>query len=331
MASMLTRRGFCVWSLAAMGSLAPGAALGQRAMENVAAMERERVLAEAGRDVEPRNAIEFSARVAVLTAAFVLTQEEAHAGRARELLNTWLLAADTKLGPPAKLGVMGMIPLAEVAVALRFLVDFLEPEMLAALRAFFKDAQVYLQTDHDALLARDKSDVRGAAWLLESAAFARALPDENALIACRRWFRSSALRKEVSADGTFPEEIASPNPLRNTLFHFDLLTGACQLLSTPFENLWNVELMDGPGMRVIVAWLYPRIKDRAQWGAVADAQFFREVPLRRPGFLFSGRAYDRAEYVELWNSEPAGVPSVLAASVPIREPLLWTARALHGL
>jgi hypothetical protein len=299
-------------------------------MASVAAIERERVLAEAARDVEPKDAIQFSARVAVLTAAFVLTKDEAYAGRARELLNAWLLASETKLASPAKLGVMGMIPLAEVAVALRFLVDFLEPEMLAAVRAVFADAQEYLQSDHDALLARDKSDVRGAAWLLESAAFARAMPDEAALIVCRRWLRT-ALRKQVSADGTFPEEIASANPLRNSLLHFDLLAGACQLLTTPFENLWKVELMDGPGVRVVVAWLYPRVKDLALWTAVADAQHFRDVPLRRPGFLFCGRAYDRPEYVELWESESAAVPAALAASVPIREPLLWVTRAQHGL
>jgi len=304
--------------------------MAQSAMESVAAMERTRVLAAAARDVEPKNAIEFSARVAVLTAAFVVTNDEAYAGRARELLNTWLLASATKLASPGKLGVMGMAPLAEVAVALRFLVDFLDAEMLAALKSVFKDAQEYLQTDHDAMLARDKSDVRGAAWLLEWAAFARLLQDETAMIAGRRWFRQ-ALRKQVSADGTFPEEIASPNPLRNTLFHFDLLMGACQLLSTPFDKLWDMELMDGPGLRVVVAWLAPRITDLATWSAVADAQYFRSVPLRRPGLLFCGRAYNRPEYVELWKSEPAEVPGVLASTVPIREPLLWVTRAQHGL
>ncbi|SEG55341.1 Alginate lyase [Bryocella elongata] len=328
MALSLTRRTFCVQSMAA--AIAARSMMGQSAMESVAAIERARVLAEAVLDVDPKNAIEFSARVAVLTAAFVLTSDEAYAGRARELLNTWLLASATKLAAPAKLGVVGLIPLAEVAVALRFLVDFLDGDTLSALKAAFKDAQEYLQTDHEAMLARERSDLRGAAWLLESAAFARLLQDETALIAARRWFRQ-ALRKQVSADGTFPEEIASPNPLRNTLLHFDLLMGACQLLSTPFDKLWDMELMDGPGLRVVVAWLYPRINDLATWSAVADAQYFRSVPLRRPGLLFCGRAYNRPEYVELWKSEPAEVPGVLAASVPIREPLLWVTRAAHGL
>jgi hypothetical protein len=321
--------------MAVTGGLATRGALAQPAMESVAAIERERVLREAGRDVEPKDAIQFSARFAVLTSAFLLTKDEAYAARARDLLQAWLLTAETKLPTPAKLGVPGMVPLAEVAVGLRFLVDFLDAEVLTAVRAVFAEAQTYLQTDHDALLMRDASDHRGSAWLLESAAFARAMPDEKALEECRRWFKKPVLRKQIAADGTFPEELASTNPLRNTLLDFDLLTGACQLLSSSFENLWDFELQDGPGMRVVVAWLYPRLKDRAQWPAVADAQFFREVPLRRPGLLFAGRAYDRPEYVELWKSEPATVPAGLAAIVPsvlpIREPLLWTTRAMHGL
>lgn len=331
MASLLTRRGFCAGSMAALGAVAPGGMFAQSAMQSVAAIERERVLASAAREVEPKTAVQFSARVAVLTSAFVLTQDEVHAGRARELLNTWLLANDTKLAPAAKLGVMEMVALIEVAVALRFLTDFLDAEVLASLRAVFRDALEYLHTDPVALLLRDKGDLRGAAWLLECVAFSRVLQDEEGLIAARKWFRNPALRKQVSADGTFAEDIASPNPLRNTLEHFDLLAGVCQLLSTPFDSLWNVELMDGPGVRVVAAWLYPRVEDLEKWSAVADAQFFREVPLRRPGFLFAGRAYNRPEYVELWKSRPEAIPTPLAASVPIREPLLWVTRAPHGL
>lgn len=303
----------------------------QSAMASVAAMERERVLADAAKDFEPKNAVQFSARVATLTAAFVLTKDEAYAGRARELLMTWMLPPSTKFGSAASLGVLGLVPLAEVAVALRFLVDFLEPEMLAAMRDVLRDAQTYLQTSAEALVARDKPDLRGAAWLLTSAAVARALPDEKALAAVRQWFRKPAIRRQVAADGTLPEELASANPLRNTLAHFDMLTGACQLLTTPFENLWTYELEDGPGLRVVAAWLYPRLAERSKWSAVADAQWFREVPLRRPGLLFAGRAYNRPEYVELWKSEPAGVPVVLEASVPMREPLLWVTRPAHGL
>jgi len=125
--------------------------------------------------------------------------------------------------------------------------------------------------------------------------------------------------------------MATPDPLRNTLDNFDLLTGACQMLSSPFDDIWHDELVDGVSLRNAAAFLFPILADRAKWPGVSDAEGFRDVPLRRPGLLFAGRAFNRPEYVELFRSLPTQVPAALAASVPIREPLLWTTRAAHGL
>jgi hypothetical protein len=125
--------------------------------------------------------------------------------------------------------------------------------------------------------------------------------------------------------------MATPNPFRNTLFNFDLLAGACQLLSSSFDDLWDYELADGPGMRSVAAALYPILATPSKWPGVADAQHFRELPGRRPALLFCGRAYHRPEYVSLWESTPATVPPDIADSFPIRQPLLWITRAEHGL
>ena len=119
------------------------------------------------------------------------------------------------------------------------------------------------------------------------------------------------------------------------MLNFDLLGGAAQVLSTPFDDPWSYELDDGTGMRSVAAYLYPSLEERHNWKYIADAQFFRDLPARRPALLFAGRAYSRPEYVATWQAAPApdfaALPEAVAASFPISEPLLFTARAPHGL
>ena len=103
------------------------------------------------------------------------------------------------------------------------------------------------------------------------------------------------------------------------------------MLNSPFDDLWHYELIDGTSLRSVAAALFPILADRRRWPGVSDVEHFREIPLRRPGLLFAGRAYNRPEYIDLFRSLPTDIPPELAASVPIRQPLLWTARAAHGL
>jgi hypothetical protein len=331
MAANITRRRF---ALAAAAVAASHRLRGQAAMTSVAEMERPRILANApaALTAAPRTLLEFSATVATLTAAYMLTRDAAYANRAGEHLNRWLLAPATRLSPQPDRSVVDLVPLAEVARATSFLVDStaLPPEDFAAVDTWLTALLTWMNTARTPVIERDTKDHRASAWLLLSAALARSQADAKMLDDCLHRFHKPTLRNQVREDGSFPQEVATANPYRNTLFNFDLLAGACQLLSTPFDDLWDFELADGPGMRSVAAFLFPLIQDRAKWPYVSDAEHFRELPGRRPALLFAGRAYDRPEYVALWRSLPAAIPEDLAASFPIREPLLWTSRAAHG-
>ena len=294
---------------------------------------------------------ELSATVACLAAAFLLTSDPTYANRAVEHVRASFLVPATRLEPsfdqagcspgsdkgsttgtPA--GVVDLVPLAELARALSFLTDSpaLSVDEWNAIHDWFWAANDWLNTNRQAGIARDSKDHRASAWLLIASAIARWNRDEAALGACRKLFRKPTLRNQIRSDGVFPQEVATPNPYRNTLFNFDLLAGACQLLSSPFDPLWPFELIDGVGLRIVAAYLYPVIGHPERWGFVADARGFRELPGRRPGLLFAGRAYSRPDYVELWQQLPADPPAEpVAGSFPIRQPLLWTARAPHGL
>jgi hypothetical protein len=287
-----------------------------------------------------------SATVACLAAAYLLTHDERYAQRAGAHLRAWFIAPATRMAPSAALagcapdttsgsptGIVDLTPLAELTRATSFLVDSqaLTADEFTTLNTWLSTFASWLDTDRNAGIARDTKDHRASAWLLLRSAIARSQRDDQGLEDCRRRFRAPTLRNQIDENGIFPQEVATPNPYRNSLFNFDLLAGACQLLASPFDPLWVYELADGPGMRGVAAYLYPLINDPAKWPYVADADHFRELPGPHPALLFAGRAYERPEYVALWrklDSDP--VPEDLAASFPIRQPLLWTTRGLHG-
>ncbi len=290
---------------------------------------------------------DFSATVAALTAAFVISGDKAYANRAAEHLNAWFVAPETRMNPQPNLagilvipadtgtpaGIMDLVPLAEVARASSFLLDSpgLSPDAQASINAWFADFAAWLRSFPPMTLARDTKDHRASAWLLLSSAIARATRDDKNLDDCRHRFRRSTLRNQVAGDGRFPQELATANPYRNTLMNFDLLAGLCQLLTSPFDDVWHYELQDGPGMRAVAAFLFPLIADRNKWPYIADAEHFRDLPGRRPALLFAGRAFIQPQYIDLWRTLPPAIPPEIAASFPIRQPLLWTARAPHGL
>ena len=320
----LTRRRFALTAAAALATTR----LPAQSTPSAGSIEHDHILADAALALKahPVALLDVSAAVAALTAAFVLTKDETYARAAESHLNRWLPAPISTLTTPPT--VVSLIPIAELARSTSFLIDLIDPTKI---NAWLVDCATWLTTARDPVIARDTKDHRASAWLLIVSAIARSQRDETLLDQCRHRLRTPTLRNQIDEVGRFPQEMATPTPLRNTLFNFDLLFGACQLLDSPFDPLWNYELVDGVGLRTVAAYLYPILKDMRIWPGVADPDHFRDVPLRRPALLFAGRAFSRPEYIDLFRSLPTIVPAALAASVPIRQPLLWTTRAAHGL
>ena len=335
----LTRRAFLVTACAttAAAHMLPGQALTPHT--SVSEIERAHIeqsahLAsrnEPGRDRYPLPL--FSNNVAAFAAAFLLDPRTDFGERATADLRFW---PEQFPFPPKLLtreNVLDLLPHAELARAYSFVADVpsLAPLEKAAIEKHMAAGLDLLNQDPQATLARDTKDHRASAWLLLAAALARATRNDTQLNLLRLRFKKPTLRNQIAADGSFPQEVTTPNPLRNSLFNFDLLAGACQLLTSPFDNLWAYEMPEGPGLRSVAAFLTPFVVNRAHWPFVADAQGFREVPLRRPALLLAGRAYDRAEYVQAFASAPlVPMPPALAYSFPLTQPLLWTAHPPHG-
>jgi hypothetical protein len=287
--------------------------------------------------------LNFGLTVPALTAAFVLTHDERYAQQAATQLGAWFVDPATSMTPnilygqtilPAKTGrpegVVEAVFLAEIAQCLQFLAfsDSLSQKTSDGITAWFTSYLDWLNTSRLAGLARDLKNHHASSWLLQAAACARLnTKDDRPLTELRQRFKTSTIRAQITADGNFPHELTTPWPFRNSLFNLDLLTAACDLLSTRFETVWTYDLQDGPGMRSVVARMYPFIQNRGTWPYQADLDHFTALPLRRPALLLAARAYNRPEYADLWKTLPPDptIPEI-QRTFPINQPLLWVTR-----
>ncbi|MBB5316160.1 alginate lyase family protein [Tunturibacter empetritectus] len=288
--------------------------------------------------------LNLSLYVPALTAAYLLTTDPRYAQQAAAHLRAWFLTSATSMTPslqyaqtipPAKNGrlegVVEAVHLAEVVQSLPFLTnsEALTSEELTALTKWFTAYFDWLNTSRMAGLARDNKSHHGTSWLLQASAIAHLTEpaDDRPLTTLRHQYKTSTLRAQIVADGTFPHELTTPNPYRNTLFNLDMLAAICLLLSSRFESVWEYELQDGPGMHTVIARLFPYLLNRGTWPYRADAAYFTALPIRPPSLLFAARAYDRPEYATLWKTLPPDPPNLeLQRTFPIRQPLLWTTR-----
>jgi hypothetical protein len=293
-----------------------------------------------------RDAVRILSRnLAALAAAFQLTHKEGYAAQGRLHLNAWFVDPGTRMNPslafggmamdakkelhPSFEGVLDTVFLAEVAEAIPVLATSaaLSAAELASIKEWFTAYLGWLNESRLAGLARDQKNHHGSSWLLQSTASARLTGDEKALGELRHRFKTVTLRAQIVADGTFPRELESPGPYRNSLFNLDLLAASCELLSSRFENLWEYELQDGPGLHIVMARHFPFIKDRGSWPYRADLTHFTDLPVRNPSLVLAARAYDRPEYAELWQTlNPDPVIPEIERAFPISQPLLWVGR-----
>jgi hypothetical protein len=281
--------------------------------------------------------------VPALAAAYFITKDERYAKQAVAHLQSWFITPDTFMTPALEFaqvatsaktgrpeGVIEGLPLVEIAQSIPFLSnsESLTLAALDALTKWFVSYLDWLNTSRSAGLARDMRDHNGSSWLLQAAACAKLnVKDDRPLSTLRHQFRSSTIRAQIAFDGNFPRELSTPNPYRNSLFNLDMLAGACDLLSTRFESVWEYELQDGPSMRNAVARYFPFIANRGSWPYKADSAFFSQLPLRRPALLLAARAYNRPEYADLWKTLPPDTTNPeLDRTFPIRQPLLWVTR-----
>ncbi len=283
--------------------------------------------------------IRLSVQMPALSAAWLLTKNQPYAALAAKHLQAWFLDESTRMNPNLEyaqaihgrstgrgIGIIDTLHLVEVARAATLLEG--SPALTNAVRdgvkQWFSAYLRWMTTSPHGIEEREAKNNHGTCWVLQVAEFARFIGNADLTSFCRSRFKSVLVPNQVAENGSFPEELRRTKPYGYCLFNLDALAAACQVLSTPDDNLWTFELPGGRGIRKAVEYMFPFIRDKKSWPFPPDVQYFDQWPVRQPSLLFAGLAYSRPEYLDLWRKlDPDPTEKEIIRNFPIRQPVLW--------
>jgi hypothetical protein len=195
---------------------------------------------------------------------------------------------------------------------------------LTGIKQWFVDYLTWMTTSKNGTDERDAKNNHGTCWVMQVAAFAHLVGNQELLAYCRDRFKTVLVPNQIAADGRFPEELRRTKPYGYSLFNLEAMATVCQILSSPSDNLWTFSLPDGRGIARAIAYMYPYIKDKKSWPLKPDVMYDAEWPMRQSSLLFAGRAFRNSEYVDLWKTLKAdsSVEEVIR-NFFIRQPVLW--------
>ena len=321
------------------------AALGKRNPQEFYSEHRGQ---QAGKDGVPQgftghadSLVSMNRALSGLTAAWRATGDTRYFQGALRQARAWFLDHPTRMLPTLEQagavpgieddrnnGVTETVALAECARAASFLcASPLMPEQDAAgLRQWFTELLSWFVDSKKGGIARQAKSLEAICWTMQAAEFARFTRNDPQYRVCSHLFRDSLLR-QMNFDGYFAPALYDTDPYATSMFTLECLAAACESLSTPFESLWMASLPDGRGMHSAVAWALPYLRDRRKWPYVSDQENFKAQPVRQNALLFAGRAYDQADYIDVWKSLPPDtqIPAITRKH-PITQPALWATR-----
>jgi Alginate lyase len=286
-----------------------------------------------------RYLMRLSVQVPALVAAWKLTKDVRYSKHAAKHLRAWFIDQKTRMNPNLQfaqaihgrftgrgIGIIDTIHLVEVAQAVEVLKasSALSMNDLGGVVQWFSEYLKWMTTSKNGVEEREAKNNHGTCWVMQVAAFARLVGNQELLDYCRNRFKTVLVPNQIAIDGSFPEELRRTKPYGYSLFNLDAMSTICRLLSTPNDNLWTYSTADGRGVARAVAYMYPYIKDKKGWPLKPDVMYDAEWPMRHISLLFAGRALNRPEYVALWKNLPAdsNVDEVIR-NFFVRQPVLW--------
>jgi len=285
--------------------------------------------------------VRLSLIVPTLAAAWELTGERKYADHAGRHLRAWFVDPATRMNPSLQyaqaisgitkgrgIGIIDTLHLVEPARAATLLMRAGALASGKKIQNWFADYLMWMRTSKNGQEERDAKNNHGSCWILQAGEFARFTQNSEVMTWCRDRFKTVLVPNQIAPNGSLPLELARTKPYSYSLFDMDVLCGIAQSLSTQTDDLWSFSTSDGRGLRKLMEFMYPYIKNRGAWPFARDVEHFTDFPVRNPALLFSGIAYRQQDYIALWktlNPDPV-VPEVIR-NFPIRQPLLWLVRS----
>ncbi|ASZ11124.1 alginate lyase family protein [Chitinophaga pendula] len=283
--------------------------------------------------------IRFSRVMGTLAAAYLVKKDKTYLQHALIHVKAWFINQDTRMNPNLQyaqaikgratgrgIGIIDTIHFLEVVQAIRIMeqTGTIPPADLKAVKQWFTEYLQWMTTHPYGIAERDATNNHGTCWVMQVAAFAKLLDDQEKMDYCIRRYKEVLLPNQMAPDGSYPRELARTKPYGYMLFNLDAMATICQILSNRKENLWQYTVSNNRNMGKAILFMYPYINNKQQWPYPKDIMYWDNWPVAQPALLFGAAALGKQEYYDLWNKldHNPQVEEVLR-NLPIRNPLIW--------
>jgi hypothetical protein len=290
--------------------------------------------------VAHRQAIrQLSDAVAALGAAYKITGNDEYAKKSAELLKVFFLDATTRMNPnlqyaqaipgvsPGRgIGIIDTLHLVEIPKAVEAMQKSpaFPAAVLVGLKTWFAEYVAWMTTSKNGHDEANAGNNHAVAFWLQVAVFAEFTDDAKDLAECRRRFTEVFIPRQMTNDGSFPQELRRTKPYGYSIFQLDNLATLCQVLSTKDHDLWNFTLPDGRNLHKAVEFMYPFLADKTKWPRKPDVNAWESWPARQPSLLFAGLVFEEQKYLDLWKKLPADPTNdEVRRNIAITQPVLW--------
>ena len=282
--------------------------------------------------------------VAAFAAAYALDGDEKYVTKAVEWLKVFFLDEKTKMNTHLQYaqavlgkstgesyGVIDALHLAEVAMAVRFLETSpaFPKSVEQGLKKWFTDYTQWIITSPNGIKEMNSANNHSVSCFVQLACFAKFTGDEKVLAMSRQRFKEVLFPKQMTGDGSFPEELRRTKPYGYSIFQADNIATLCALLSTPTEDMWTFTLPDGRTPKQAMEFIFPYLADKNKWlaeGRRKDVMHWDDWPARQPCLLFAYAKFGEEKYLSLWkklDSDPVDLE--VRRNMAVTQPLLWLA------
>lgn len=286
--------------------------------------------------------IRFSQISGALASAYLVTNEAKYVQALAPHLKAWLIDAETKMNPSLLyaqaikgkvtgrgIGIIDTIHLMEVAKAIEAVENsgVIPKSEIQQMKEWFGAYLEWMTTHPYGIDERDHGNNHSVCWAMQAAVFAKLVGNQEVLDFCKEMYKKVLLPDQMAPDGSFPLELKRTKPYGYSLFTLDAMATLCQVYAEEQEPLIQYQTADGKSLEQGITFLFPYVKDKNSWPFPQDVMFWEEWPVRHPFLLFGGMAFEKENYLQLWNQLEADfdTPEVVR-NMPVRFPLLWVSK-----
>lgn len=281
--------------------------------------------------------IRFSKIIGALASAYKITGDEKYVRQAIIHLKAWFVDSATLMNPNLNyaqaikglytgrgIGIIDTIHLLDVAQGTLVMGSKINPADLKAIKNWFADYLKWLMNSKNGNDEMNAKNNHGTCFTLQVAGFAKLTGNQELLDFCSNRYKTFLLPNQMALDGSFPLEMARTKPYGYSIFNLDAMTILCQILSTPTNNLFAFETVDGKSIKKGIEFMYPFIADKAKWTLKPDVMYWNEWPVAQPSLIFGANAYQNENWFNTWKSlEHDPKVAEVIRNLPIKYPLLY--------